>query len=118
NFIYNTLIWLGIKGIILFNPKPKQEKTVVKSYVLMSESMNTALNSKLNKPVYLYSKDLKLSDHQQIIFDNQSVSFKACIDFILKSKREADLTYKILPKDTQFIIGSNSSKGRGEVITF
>ncbi len=118
NGFYNALIWLGIKGIILFNPKPKQEKSIVKSYVLVSDSINEVLQSKLDKPVQLYVSDSAWTDYQQIIFDNQSHSFKSIIDLMVKSSKNADLTYKILPKNSQFIIGSNSSKGRGEVIKF
>lgn len=118
NAFYNALIWLGIKGIILINPQTKSKKTVVKSYVLISDKMITSLESKLDKSVRLYSEDMKLSDHQEIIFDTKILSFKNCIDFIHTSNEAANLTYKILPKGSRFIIGSNSSKDRGEVITF
>jgi hypothetical protein len=118
NVFYKALIWLGIKGIILFNTQPKQKKTDIKNYVLMSDEMNEALQSKLGKPVNLYSEDWKPTDQQEFIFDNQFLSFRSIIDFIYTSSKEVDLTYKILPKNSDFIIGSNSSKGRGEVIKF
>lgn len=118
NAFYNALIWLGIKGIILINPQSKPKKTVVKSYVFISDKMNTSLESKLDKSVQLYSEDSKLSDHQEIIFDIDIISYKKSIEFMLNSKDEFDLTYKILPKTSRFIIGSNSSKDRGEVIVF
>ena len=118
NVFYNALIWMGIKAIILFNPQPKQKKRVVKSYVLMSDGLNEVLQSKLDKPIQLYKEDLKPTDNQEFIFDNQYVSYKSIIQHIVFSSKTADLTYKIRPKNSEFLIGSNSSKGRGEVIMF
>lgn len=118
NPIYNALIWLGIKGVILLNPQKKQKKTVVKNYVLVANELNKALQSKLEKPMILYSDDSKFTENQQIILDNHSHTFKDIINFIVTSSQKADLTYKIYPKGSQFIIGSNTSKGRGEVIRF
>ncbi|MEZ4803788.1 MAG: glycosyltransferase family 2 protein [Gelidibacter sp.] len=118
NAFYNALIWAGVKGIILLNPKPKQEKTVVANYVLMSDEMDEKLQSTLDKPVHLYSKAPELTDHQQIIFDIQLYPFKTSIDFIVKSSKIADVSYKFFIKESDFIIGSNSSRSRGEVIKF
>ena len=51
----------------------------------------------------------------EIILDNQYISFKKCIEIIetLKDKR---ITFKILPKKTHFIIGSNSRNDRGQIV--
>jgi GT2 family glycosyltransferase len=116
NAFFNVLIWLGIKGIILFNLQPKQKKTYVDSYVLISDGINKRLQSKLAKTVHLYSIKLKPKDRQQVILDNNFLSFKRIINFITTLSKEADLTFKILPKTSEFLIGSNSSKSRGEVI--
>jgi GT2 family glycosyltransferase len=51
----------------------------------------------------------------EIIFDNQTISFKKIISqmVILKAKR---FTFKIIPKNANFLIGSNTNSERGEVI--
>ena len=118
NAIYNSLIWFGVKVITLLNLQPKTKETIVNEYMLMSDVPNDALNSKLKKPIRLYSKGSELKDDQQIIFDANFISFKDIIDFIHTSSKEAELSYKILPQNARFIIGSNSSKGRGEVLEF
>ena len=51
----------------------------------------------------------------EIILDNQYVSFKKCIE-ILESLKDKSITFKIFPKMTNFIIGSNSKNEQGEVI--
>ena len=116
NMFYNALIWLGIKSIILINPQHKLKKTLVENYVLLSDSLNKSLQGKLKMPIHLYSHNSKLTDHTQVIFDTRSNTFKSIIDFIVKSNKEYKLTYKFLLNDSRFLIGSNSSKDRGEVI--
>lgn len=118
NLVYNTFIWIGIKIIILINLKPKLKKSIVHEYVLLADKMNQELESKLQKPITLYTDNAAFSDYQQLIFDNEFMDFKGIITFMTKSNKTSNLTYKILPKKAQFIIGSNSSVSRGEVIAF
>ena len=51
----------------------------------------------------------------EIIFDNQFISFKKIIETIVTCRAKS-ITFKILPEKSFFIIGSNSSNHRGEVI--
>ena len=50
-----------------------------------------------------------------IILDNQYVSFKKYIK-IIKTLKDKNVTFKIFPKNTNFIIGSNSRNDRGQII--
>lgn len=54
---------------------------------------------------------------KEIIFDNNCTSFKKIISNISALKNEG-VTFKIHPKNTNYIIGSNNSKSRGEVFLF
>lgn len=60
---------------------------------------------------------LEINDKQidEIIFDNQSNSFSKII-FYMTSLKNKGILFKIRPKDTSFIIGSNDKNGKGEVI--
>ena len=51
----------------------------------------------------------------EIILDNESISFKECIA-VLESGVNKGLTFKIIPKNANFLIGSNNSNERGEII--
>jgi GT2 family glycosyltransferase len=51
----------------------------------------------------------------EIIFDNNVWSFKSIIESFERNKNK-DFTFKILPYGSEFMIGSNSSNDRGEVI--
>ena len=112
-------------GIVLFsllkrkqgNSKPCNPE----NYILISEdvSLKEKLEKHLKKPVMLH--DIRhLSEENfkaEIIFDQNQLDFKAIINAFETYKND-NCTYKILPKSTDFLIGSNSSFDRGEVIHF
>jgi GT2 family glycosyltransferase len=51
----------------------------------------------------------------QIVIDTHAVLFKECISF-MESVKNKGLTFRILPKSTNFLIGSDNSNERGEII--
>ena len=53
----------------------------------------------------------------EMILDNNYLDFKTIIN-ILQSKKTDNITFKILPKQSDLLIGSNNSNDRGEVLKF
>jgi GT2 family glycosyltransferase len=51
----------------------------------------------------------------EIVLDNNFIFFKDCINF-MESLKNKGLTFRILPKNTNFLIGSDNSNERGEII--
>ena len=51
----------------------------------------------------------------EIILDNHYISFKKCIE-IIETLKDKQVTFKIFPKKTGFIIGSNSKNDRGQIV--
>jgi len=109
----------------MFQGKPK-EKPLPKSYFLYSENENFA--KKLapileNKVAFLNFKEEKLVNSclilkgkkAEIILDNHYISFKKCIE-IIETLKDKKVTFKIFPKKTGFIIGSNSRNDRGQIV--
>ena len=111
-------------GIVLFSLVKKVQghsKPISnpESYILISEDEN--LKEKLEKHLkmevmlhdirYLSEENFK----SEIIFDQNYLDFKTIIKAFQTYKKD-NCTYKILPKSTDFLIGSNSSFDRGEVI--
>lgn len=101
-------------------------KTPPKSYILYSanEKLIEKLRLLLQKKVLLHdlktekmviSSSFKSKAGAEIILDNEFVSFKECIA-ILESSRNKGFTFKIIPKNANFLIGSNNSNERGEII--
>ncbi|MCD0467506.1 glycosyltransferase family 2 protein [Flavobacterium sp. ENC] len=109
----------------MFQGKPK-DKPRPESYVLYSSDVK--LSEKLaaifeNKVVVFNFKKEKMVNSWlllkgktvEIILDNQHVSFGNCIK-IIESLKDKRITFKIFPKNTNFIIGSNSRNDRGQVV--
>ncbi|PZR23400.1 MAG: glycosyl transferase family 2 [Flavobacterium psychrophilum] len=104
----------------------KKNKTVpVKTpeyYVLVSknEQLRLVLEQKLQKAVdrvESLSEVFVKNKKAEVVFDNESIAFKDAIAF-MESQKSTGFTFKIRPADSMFIIGSNSSNDRGEVIVF
>ena len=109
----------------MFQGKPGI-KIAPKSYLLYSDNEKLAdkLRLVLQKKVLFH--DLKTEKMvisyslisrrgTEIILDNEFISFKECIA-ILESSRNKGFTFKIIPKTANFLIGSNNSNERGEII--
>ncbi|MFV8366111.1 glycosyltransferase family 2 protein [Flavobacterium sp. XS1P27] len=101
-------------------------KITPKSYQLNSanEKLAKKLALVLQKKVLFHdlktekmviSSSVKSKIGTEVILDNEFISFKECIA-ILESSRNKRFTFKIIPKSANFLIGSNNSNGRGEII--
>ena len=100
--------------------------TVPDSYILLSENkkLHDKLKTKLQKNVACLNKlDEKLlisqsfsdSDDIEVVFDNDLLSFFEIIAIMERLKNKG-FTFKIKPAGSDFIIGSNDSNDRGQVI--
>jgi len=109
----------------MFQGKPK-ENPLPESYFLCSENENyiKKLASILeNKVGFLNFNEEKMVNSclilkgksAEIILDNQYISFKKCIE-IIETIKDKSITFKILPKNACFIIGSNSRNDRGQIV--
>ena len=114
-------------GIVFFSlvkmtqGKPKA-KWVPERYVLVSNdiSIKEKIEAKLQINLQLASLingklSISIKRTSEIILDSNCVSFKEAIHFLEENKSNS-FTFKLLPVDSPFIIGSNSSYDRGEVI--
>ena len=97
-------------GIVFFslikafqgNSKPNSKP---ENYFLVSddEELKDKLEAALNKPITFWEKSNSI-EKAEIIFDQNYFGFSKAIEFMESNKNKA-FTYKILPKNTTFIIG-------------
>ncbi|QKJ64515.1 glycosyltransferase family 2 protein [Flavobacterium sp. M31R6] len=87
--------------------------TLTKIIALLVQKKVDFLDWKTEKEVNLSS--ISIRNGVQIILDNEFVSFKECIN-IHKKHRNKGITFRIIPKNTNFIIGSDSFNDRGEIV--
>ena len=118
-------------GIFLFSFRKKvQGNQVVKTIVKIKHvySANKELGSSLKSNHYknvvfhdlktenlVLSAEIKEDDDCEIVLDSNFITFKQCIGF-MESVKNKGLTFRILPKNTNFLIGSDNSNERGEII--
>jgi GT2 family glycosyltransferase len=113
--------------IKMFQGKSKPRSTP-ESYILVSDNDNIKekLQEVLKKNIQIttlenqkavFSQTFSKHKPTEVILDNNYLTFKNGIQ-ILETYKSKNLTFKILPSVSSFIIGSNSSNDRGEVIQF
>ena len=118
-------------GAHLFSIAKKNQKSILSGkatqYFLLSEDQNLRIKVEnlLGKKVVLTDSTVENSLNSltnldgkniEFIFDNNQLSFKSIINSFERCRNKG-FTFKILPKKSDFILGSNSSNDRGEVIT-
>ena len=117
NWIFNTMVWFGIKAAFLMRSEPKEQPKQIDSYLVLSRRNCDFLKPILKRPFTVVSEFSGIEKHTEIIFDAHTFSYKTIIELIDNHKVQKTISYKILPNNSQFIIGSNSSKCRGEIIS-
>lgn len=111
----------------LFQAKTTAKKSPSK-YILISENerVREKLESKLQNNIertilengkIVFSQSISKKENVEVILDTNYLSFTDAISFFETNKNKS-FTFKLLPMQSNFIIGSNSSNDRGKVINF
>lgn len=119
NILYNAMVWLGIIFAYFTRTISVSNNKTIKRYVLISDKTYASLEKALGKTLV---SEAVLEDsiqlHSEIIFDANFKSNKEIINTIEKNSKNIFVTYKILVKDSNFIIGSDNVVCRGEIVKF
>lgn len=118
NVLFDSLVWLGI--VLAYNVRkgPKSIKSNSNEYIFVTNNDKGILQNVLNRKINV-SLDLKdVHENSEVIFDANYLSFKEIIKYMSLPEINLKATFKILPKMANFVLGSNDSKNRGEVIKF
>ncbi|WP_147675991.1 glycosyltransferase family 2 protein [Algibacter pacificus] len=116
NLLFDFVVWSGIKLAFIFRRVRKNKIKAISEYVFMSEDINSKLEAKLQQKLRLKKELNEVKEDAEIIFDANTMSYKEIIDSIKNTNNL--LTYKILPNQSSFIIGSTDGFSQGEVIVF
>ena len=124
--VFSWFFMIGLRvGAFLFSLQKKKQAVSttnsISSYVLVSnqEALRATLETQLQVPV-IRIEDFQIQPalaNQEVLFDADFISNKACIAQ-MKHLSKAGLTFKIKPKNANFILGSNHSNDRGSVISW
>lgn len=120
SLLFSVFMKIGIlffSIVKMFQGKSKAKLSPEK-FILVSdnENLRERLENQLNTKVELQqvSQPFFKNTRTEVVFDQNHLDFKTIIQVFEMNK--GDFTFKILPKKTDFMIGSNSSFDRGEII--
>ena len=114
NFLFDTMVWMGINLASFLREKPKAKVVKSKKWLVFSDKCKQKIKPHLNEEIKVISKtDLKDEDGI-VVFDTLDWSFKSIIDNMCKFTPK--LNYRILVSDNNFLLGSDSSNSQGEVV--
>ena len=118
NIVFDVFVWLGIKLAFLFRKAPKVVNKGSKIIYAFSSENVEFLSKKLQKQILLVNSKEEIKNASTVIFDTSSMTYKEIISNLIHLNRKCDISFRILVNNSNFIIGSDSSNSRGEVITF
>ena len=127
SFIFDVFMKIGAFFFALVKKNQSKLKPMqAEEYVLFSkdENLKNKLDLLLHKKLHwqskiegntLFSHSISNKKQTEILLDNTDLSFKEIISFLEANKNQG-FTFKIIPKNTFFMIGSNNSNDKGTVI--
>jgi GT2 family glycosyltransferase len=130
SLIFSVLMRFGMLFFSIFKMKNKSGNTTTISSQYVLYSNNPVLKSKLEtklktniefkNSILNHKLDSQIASNgeiTEIILDADFISYKDCIAF-LEQNKNPNIRFKIKPPNCDFLIGSNSSNNRGEVVLF
>jgi hypothetical protein len=122
-FMKLGIVFFSVVKRVQGKPVPKQSP---ENYILVSDSeplkekLLVVLQKKtsripLENGKIVFSQSISKGNLTEIIVDTNTISFKEIFAFLEQNKNNS-FTFKVLPMASNFILGSNSSNDRGEVI--
>jgi len=115
NVIFDIAVWVGLQMAFLIRKSPKSSRINIDRYILVSNEERMDLIGKLKKDVILTTNIDNVQPFSEIIFNANTMSYKTIIQQLSVMGDSKELSFKILPKKSNFIIGSDDSINRGEV---
>lgn len=115
-FMKMGIVFFSVVKLFQLKPKPKSNP---ENYIFVSSDaiLKGKFENQLKKPIKLQdiSQSFMKNTNTEIVFDQNQLDFKTIIN-TLEANKNKGFTFKIIPKSSYFMLGSNSSFDRGEVI--
>lgn len=118
NMFQDLVVRMGLFVATLSRKRDQNEvPTAPTSYYVITarNDLPKVLSKSLNKEVFPVKDLSTIRTGAEVILDADSVTYKHIIDTLVLHQNKG-LTFKIIPKNSTFAIGSNSSDGRGSII--
>ena len=119
NIIFNGLVWLAITLASKRSSRTTIAETKISRSYVYAEEINEVLEAQLPKPTMLsHMVSGTLENNSMLVYDLKLLSAKNVIEDLKQKSKLKHIVFRFLPKNSKFIIGSDSAMHRGEVICF
>jgi GT2 family glycosyltransferase len=119
NIIFNSIVWLGIKLAYRLRKSYHPLKIESKRTIVFSSGIEESLENKLQKPIIVETGiTYKIDENTMIVYDFNLLKIKDVIGDMKKKSELENIVFRFLPKNSKFILGSDSSTHRGEILHF
>ncbi len=119
SFLFDAFLKAGAYFFSIFKKRQTSIKKTSNRYALISddENLKESIRSATEKEVEIQAVIESPNSEFEIVFDANFLSFKQII-LKMEKLKNSGATFKIAHPDDGFMIGSNSSNDRGEVVKF
>lgn len=119
NRLFNALVWMGIKLAHRLKKTKKSFRIPIEQTVVFSKEIDEELEKQLQKPLKIQSEiSCDVAENSMVIYDFNSLSIKDCISDMKKKSEQSSIRFRLLAKNSKFILGSDSAVNSGEVLHF
>lgn len=116
---FNVMVWAGIKVAHRLKKTQKPLSAPLECTVVFSEGINDALENQLQKPLLIQPEITQdVVENSMMIYDFNNLSIKDCIADMKKKSGQSIIRFRLLPKNSNFILGSDSAVNSGQVLHF
>jgi len=117
NVFFDMFVWVGIRLVyVIFRKVPVKKAKTIDEYVLIANKISEKLKFSLQKEITLKSDLSNIQKFTEVIFDAKALGYKKIIEMIETGVKNKPVAYKILPENSNFILGSDDAISKGEIV--
>lgn len=116
NILFSALVKIVLSLASKRNPVTDSEVLIKNETIVVSKSSDEELKKRIDGKVTFTSSLKDIPSNAKVVFDSEFFSFKTMIEFIKTYNTSKQNTYRIWVKNSNFMLGSDSSTGRGELV--
>lgn len=119
NLLFNTVVWLGIKLAYLTRKAPESTEIKSNRSYVYSQSIQQSLELQLPKPISIAdAMQHEIENGSMLVYDFNMLKTTDVINHMKQKSKQENIVFRFLPKNSKFILGSDSAINRGEVLHF
>ena len=119
NIIFNGLVWFVIKLASKISSNSANVQTRTNRSYIYSAGIEDALTGQLPEPIKFSDAILDVIENDSmLVYDFNLLNAKDAIADLKHKSKLKNIVFRFLPKNSKFIVGSDSAINRGEVIHF